>query len=170
MRTSTRTHRPRHGRVPGMGPVRALARAGLVALLLLGTACAGARGPVPEPDRSALDSELRSAQQLYESGNFSLAARRFESVARGADRIGDRELRIRATAAACWSWIADRDRDAVVRCTERLSVYEARQKRPDPRISTLLAMGAIAADQPLPRRALPNSVRPVLETASEAKR
>jgi hypothetical protein len=88
--------------------------AAVAALVSLGlTACQSppvARSSDAE-ERAAVMADLQGGLHLYESGDYVLAASRFEEAARGAQRCRDLSTERRATTAECTSWLRARRLD-----------------------------------------------------------
>jgi len=129
------------------------------------TALAGCATTAPGP-LLAIDAELAAGLDLYASGEFDVAARRFSVAAGEARRDGRRELERQARAAECTAWLRARRIDRFSRCTDRLEELQRRARRSDPGVNTLFALGAIAGERPPPRLRIPRDVQPLLRAAS----
>ena len=146
------------------------ATAAAVAALTASLACAGAGGPIGGSDPAAAieaRSGVRMGVDLYESGEFAMAARRFADAANAAYRAADGSLEGRATAAECVAWLRARELAALAECSHRLERLQRRTRRSDPGVNTLIAVGAVAGERPLPRLRIPNGVRPLIVDASK---
>ena len=136
-----------------------------VAALLAFSACATSGSRTPEQSRAAqrvVMEHVDAGLNLYESGDFVLAARRFESAGAGAKRCGDLSMERRAVTGACTSWLRARRLGELAECTARLEALQRRERRSDPGLNTLLAIGAIAGGRPLPPFKVPNAVHPIV--------
>ncbi len=142
----------------------ALATAALAACATDGTRL-GAR-PAPEAIARAVVAGL----DLYEAGEFVVAAERFREVARDAHALGSRESERRATIAECTAWLRARALDEFDVCTRRLAHLYRRTNRAEPGIGTLLALGAIAGDREPPPFRVASDVAPLIHAAAEGRR
>jgi hypothetical protein len=107
---------------------------------------------------------------LYASGEFVLAARRFAIAGQQASAVGDRDLERRALTGQCLAWLRAHRLPELAHCSESLERAQRRLRRPDPGVNTLVALGAIAGGRPLPPLHLPRSVRPlILGAAGEGR-
>lgn len=113
--------------------------------------------------RANIDSGLA----LYEAGDFVLAAQRFREAAIGARNCGSLPMERKATTAACTALLQARLLDEFGACTERLEGLHRRERRSDPGLNTLLAMGAVAADRPIPPFRVPSAVHPIVRAAAK---
>jgi hypothetical protein len=112
-----------------------------------------------------VEENVRSGLVLYESGDFVLAARRFREAGRGARGFGDLTLERKATTAECTAWLRARRLRDVSECTLRLEGLHRRERRADPGLNTLLAMGAVAGGRPIPPFRVPTAVHPIVRAA-----
>lgn len=133
---------------------------------LVACATAGAPGPFPaERMRASLDAGL----DLYDAGDFVLAARRFREAAARADSLEAPELGRKATAGECVAWLRARQLDELAECSQRLERRQRRARRSDPGVNTLVALGAVAGGRPLPTLRVPGSVRPLIEESARER-
>ena len=101
------------GGTPGGAIARRLgvAAAGAAAALSV-LACVTPPPPPPSEDRkmeaARVMADVEKGGELYASGDFVLAARRFESAAAGARNCGDLAMERKTTAAECTSWLRAR--------------------------------------------------------------
>jgi hypothetical protein len=145
------------------------ATATAVAALSVLAACAASSPPRADEAR-AIRIDVEAGLDLYEAGDFELAARRFRSAGDAAARCGDLSMQTRAVTAECTAWLRARRSAEFAVCTQRLEPLQARRPRSDPGVNTLLALGAVAGGRPLPPHRIPNAVRPfVLEAAQESR-
>ncbi len=72
----------------------------------------------------------------------------------------------RAMTGECTSWLRARRLGELAECTERLEALQRRQRRSDPGLNTLLAIGAIAGGRPLPPFKVPNAVHPIVRASA----
>ncbi len=138
--------------------------------LALCVACAGARGAVEVPADSAYWAARASIDvglELYASGELVLAAHRFENASHHASVSGDADLARRAVAAECMAWLRARDLPAFSDCSQRLEGLQREARHADPGVNTLIGLGAIAGDRPLPPLRIPHEVLPVVRAARE---
>ena len=127
----------------------------------------------PNPDPRNIDTapaSLRAGLALYEEHEFARAGRQFHDAVETALRNGDRDLAHRATVAECTSWLRARQLREFCSCSKTLSVSQRRTRTTDPRVNTLIAMGAIAEGKSLPSLKTPRTVRSVLRFAVEEER
>jgi hypothetical protein len=145
------------------------AAAGAVAALCVLAACA-APPPPTRAQAAAVRADVDAGLDLYELREFSLAAQRFHSAAAGAHRFGDETTERNATIAECTSWLRAAANGNFAACSQRLERLQARTRRPDPGVNTLIALGAVAGGRPIPPYRIPSAVRPVvLEAAKESR-
>ncbi|MDJ0847645.1 MAG: hypothetical protein QNK04_04585 [Myxococcota bacterium] len=111
--------------------------------------------------------DVRSGRVLYESGDFVLAANRFHEAAVGARNCGDLSMERKTTSAECTAWLRARRLSEFSSCTERLETLHRRERRSDPGLNTLLAMGAVAGGRPLPPFRVPSAVHPLVRAAAK---
>jgi hypothetical protein len=156
------------GRRAGGAPARRAAAAGAAAALLAWAGCATPRAPSVSPleVRAQIDAGLG----LYESGEFALAAQRFREAADAAAKIGARATSRGAVTAECAAWMRARRLDELSECTLRLEGLQRRESRADPGVNTLLALGAIAGQRPLPGFRVPQAVHPIVRAAALEER
>lgn len=143
----------------------------VAALLMTGAAALACESP---PSRGygrvawAPSSEsLRAGLELYAAQEFSRAGEEFRSAAQAARAEGDRDLAHRARIAECSAWVRARRPQELCSCAESLAASQRRLRTGDPRVNTLIALGAIAGGQPLPTLRTPSTVRQVLRGAAE---
>lgn len=122
------------------------------------------RGP---SNAAAARSNLASGLGMYESADYTLAARRFEMAARQARAAGDRGLEKQAVTAECTAWLRARELSELADCTTHLEYLQRHSNSSDPGVNTLIAMGAIAGNRPLPPFRVPTSIQPLLRQAAQ---
>jgi hypothetical protein len=150
------------------GAATAAAVAALILLLFAGTGCE-TTAPTPVRTSSAAAqarANLRAGLDLYESGEFSLAAQRFKTGAVEAHAARDRVLEKKAVTAECTSWLRGRRLAELAECTNRLELLQRTERRSDPGVNTLIAFGAIAGQRPLPELRIPNEVQALVRQAA----
>jgi hypothetical protein len=113
--------------------------------------------------RENLDAGL----DLYAAGDFVLAAQRFQDGAQGARRCGDLPMERKATTAECTAWLRARRLGDLSSCTLRLEALHRKERRSDPGLNTLLAMGAVAGHRALPPFRVPGAVHPMVRAAAK---
>ncbi len=136
--------------------------------LALSVACAGAHATVEAPTDSAYWAARASIDvglELYASGEVILAAHRFQDASYHAAVSGDADLERRAVAAECMAWLRARELPVFSDCTQRLEGLQREARHADPGVNTLIGLGAVAADRPLPPLRIPNEVLPVVRAA-----
>ncbi|MBW2270545.1 MAG: hypothetical protein JRH16_18420, partial [Deltaproteobacteria bacterium] len=84
-----------------------------------------------------------------------------------ARRCGVLPMERKATTAECTAWLQARKLGELASCTERLEALHRRERRSDPGLNTLLAMGAVAGDRPIPPFRVPSAVHPILRAAAK---
>lgn len=145
------------------GAATAAAVAALVSL-----ACQSPPPRAPDPaEARRVKENVRSGLVLYESGDYVLAAQRFREAGDGARGCGDLTLERQATTAECTSWLRARRLRDVSECTLRLEGLHRRERRADPGLNTLLAMGAVAGGRPIPPFRVPTAVHPIVRAAAK---
>lgn len=140
----------------------------LTALALL-SGCSATRAPRETASTGAAESvrsNTRAGLSLYATGDYALAARRFEQAADEARRCGEPAVERRTRSAECTAWLRARRLPELARCSERLEALQRRAARSNPGVATLIALGAIAGDRPLPGLRMPPGVRPVVKAAA----
>jgi len=156
-------------------PSRARARRGLAGAAIAAAAAgllacvpAARTGPQPEAGRHAeIQTALRDGVRLYESREYVLAAGRFETAARLAERGGEGRLAARAAAAECTSWLLAHRLGELDACSARLDGLQRRIHRTHPGANALIALGAVAGGRPLPGVNVPRPVRAVVQPGPE---
>lgn len=150
------------------GAATAAAVAALTLLLVAGTGCETVP-PASAPTSSAsaqARANVRAGLSLYESGEYSLAAKRFNTGAVEAYAARDRVLEKKAVTAECTSWLRGRRLAELAECTNRLELLQRNERRSEPGINTLIAFGAIAGERPLPQLRIPNEVQVLVRQAA----
>jgi len=154
----------------GIGRHRAATAIAVAALCGFALACASGRPPsparAPNPTAAAR-SNLSAGLALYESADYTLAARRFELAGKQARQARDQDLTKQAVTAACTAWLRARALPELADCTSQLEYLQRRSRSSDPGVNTLIAMGAIAGQRPLPPFRVPNSIQPLLQQAAK---
>ena len=140
-----------------------------VAALLLSVAC---ETPPPAPpanpnEAAEVRANIDAGLALYDAGDYVLAAQRFRDAAIGARNCGSLPMERKATTAACASLLQARKLPEFSACTESLERLHRRERRSDPGLNTLLAMGAISGDRPIPPFRVPSAVHPVVRAAAK---
>ena len=165
---------PSGGRIENEASLRrywaatAAAVAALTVLLVAGTGC---ETVPPKPVRTTSAAaqawaNVRAGLSLYESGEYSLAAQRFNTGAVEAHAARDRVLEKKAVTAECTSWLRGRRLAELAECTNRLELLQRSERRSEPGINTLIAFGAIAGERPLPELRIPNEVQALIRQAA----
>ena len=126
------------------------------------------RGASVDPEAAAqVRANVDSGLLLYASGDYVIAAQRFREAAEGANRCGSLPMERKATTAECTAWLQARQLAELSACTERLEALHRRERRSDPGLNTLLAMGAVAGDRPILAFRVPPPVHPILRAAAK---
>jgi hypothetical protein len=121
-----------------------------------------------DPDQARLVmADVDAGLDLYASADYVLAAQRFREAAAGARRCGDLALERRSSTAECTAWLRARRLGELSACTQRLEALHRRERRSDPGLNTLLAMGAVAGGRPLPPFRVPSAVHPFVRAAAK---
>ena len=141
--------------------------AAIAALVPVLMACETPTPPLNPAEARMVRADIDSGLNLYEARDFVLAAHRFEAAAKGARRCGDLSMERRATTAECTSWLRARRLDDFSLCTARLEALHRRERRADPGLNTLLAMGAVAGGRPIPPFRVPAAVHPMVRAAAK---
>jgi hypothetical protein len=130
---------------------------------------AGCQTPAaPDPAQARLvQASVDAGLNLYEAGDYVLAARRFQEAAEGARRCGDLPMERKATTAECAAWLRARRLGELSSCSERLEGLQRKGRRSDPGLNTLLAMGAVAGGRPLPPFRVPSAVHPIVRATAK---
>lgn len=163
------------GERTGGAPLRrhGAATAAAVAVLLaaVGLAAGCAMGPAPllrpTPTLAQARANVTAGLDLYESGELVLAARRFHLASTQANALGERALEKKAVTGECTSWLRARRLGELAACTARLEQLQRRERRSEPGVNTLIALGAIAGQRPLPALRIPNTVEPLFRQAAK---
>ena len=142
--------------------------AALTAFLAGVTGCAPLPPPTSQssPTVAQASANVRAGLSLYESGEYSLAARRFHAGAEEARAARSPLLLKKAVTAECTSWLRARRLAELAECTERLEELQRRERRSEPGVNTLIAFGAIAGGRPLPELRIPNTVQALVRQAA----
>jgi len=111
----------------------------------------------------AIDDGVR----LYESREYTMAARRFAMGAQLAEQLGDRPLAWRALAAECTSWLLARQLPEFDDCSARLEEVQRRTHETSGGTNALIALGAVAGGRPQPAVNIPRAVRQVTRPGLE---
>jgi hypothetical protein len=147
---------------------RAAVASAVVALGLPLAACQSTPPSSPDPDEARrVRADVDGGLNLYDAGDYVLAAHRFHAAAEGAQRCGSLSMERRATQAECTSWLRARRLAEFSSCTGRLETLHRREHRADPGLNTLLAMGAVAGGRPIPPFRVPAAVHPMVRAASK---
>jgi hypothetical protein len=151
------------------GAATAAAVAALFAAVGALAGCAGVPTAVRRP--AAIEAQARAnvaaGLDLYESGEFVLAARRFRAASNQASTVGKRELEKKAVTGECTAWLRARRLGELAECSERLERLQRRERRSEPGVNTLIALGAIAGQRPAPALRIPNTVEPLFRQAAK---
>ena len=158
---------------PGGAMARRCRAAAVAAVAaLLGLSACNTSYPRVRPqqgDPQAVMEAVQSGLDFYTSADYVVAARRFEEAARGARVCGDLTMERKATAAECTSWLRARRLENLDACGMRLEALQRQERRSDPGLNTLLAMGAIAGDRPLPPFRVSTAVHPIMRASARAQ-
>ena len=149
---------------PMRGAVVAVAAA---ALLLLSACVHQGTATRPTVTAQAVQSDIDAGLDLYASGEFSMSAQRFRLAADGAVSLGDHATQRNAVVAECMAWLRERRLQELSQCTLRLERLQRRQRRTDPGVNTLMAVGAIAGNRAIPPFKLPSAVHPIVRAAAK---
>jgi len=151
------------------GAATVAAVAALIAAVGALAGCAGVPTPMRRPE--AIEAQARAnvaaGLDLYESGEFVLAARRFHAASNQASAIGERALEKKAVTGECTAWLRARSLEEFAECTARLERLQRRERRSEPGVNTLIALGAIAGQRPAPALRIPNTVEPLFRQAAK---
>ena len=140
----------------------------IAALVPVFAACETTPPAMPDPEEARrVRADVEGGLNLYDAGDFVLAAHRFRSAAEGAERCGSLSMERRATQAECTSWLRARRLGDFSDCTQRLETLHRREHRADPGLNTLLAMGAVAGGRPIPPFRVPAAVHPIVRAAAK---
>lgn len=146
---------------------RAAARHGILLLLASATWSCLACASVHDPGTSrAARSSVAAALDLYEAGEYTLAAERFAQAAGRAAAAHQETLERQSVTGECLAWLHARRLPELAECSRRLEKLQRRARRPDPALNTLVALGAVAGDRPLPALRIPTAVRPLVQAAA----
>jgi hypothetical protein len=154
------------------GAATVAAVAALIAAVGVAAGCA--TGPTslgrPTPTAAQARANVTAGLDLYESGEFVLAARRFHVASTQASALHERALEKKAVTGECTAWLRARRLEELAECTARLERLQRRERRSDPGVNTLIALGAIAGQRPPPALRIPNTVEPLFrQTAKESQ-
>lgn len=142
--------------------------AAVAALVPVFAACQATPNPPPDPNEARrVRADIEGGLNLYDAGDFVLAAHRFHAAAEGAERCGSLSMERRATQAECTSWLRSRRLADFSECTGRLETLHRKEQRADPGLNTLLAMGAVAGGRPIPPFRVPAAVHPMVRAAAK---
>lgn len=146
---------------------RLAAAAGAAAALVLLGACQTPPAPRDPAQARQVMEDVHSGLALYESRDFVLAAHRFNEAAFGARNLGDLSMERRSTTGECAAWLRARRLPEFSSCAQRLEALHRRERRSDPGLNTLIAMGAVAGHRPLPPFRVPSAVHPIVRQAAQ---
>jgi hypothetical protein len=163
------------GRKPGgallrrHGAATVAAVAALIAAVGAIAACTAVPTPMRGPGASAARARanVTAGLDLYESGEFVLAARRFHAASTQARAAGVRALEKKSVVGECTAWLRARRMGELAECTARLERLQRRERRSEPGVNTLIALGAIAGQRPAPALRIPNTVQPLFRQAAK---
>ena len=161
------------GRKPDGAPLRrhgaatVAAVAALIAAVGAAVGCTAVTTPVRRPWATAAQARanVTAGLDLYESGEFVLAARRFHAASTQASAEGVRALEKKSVVGECTAWLRARRLGELGECSERLERLQRRERRSEPGVNTLIALGAIAGQRPAPALRIPNTVQPLFRQA-----
>ena len=147
---------------------RAAIAVAVAALVTVLAACQSTPNPPPDLNEARrVRADIEGGLNLYDAGDFVLAAHRFHAAAQGAERCGSLSMERRATQAECTAWLRARRLGEFSECTGRLEVLHREEQRADPGLNTLLAMGAVAGGRPIPPFRVPAAVHPMVRAAAK---
>ncbi len=151
------------------GAATVAAVAALIAAVGAAVGCAMAPTPGRGPSASAAQARanLTAGLDLYESGEFVLAARRFHVASTQARAAGERALVKKSVTGECTAWLRARRLEDLAECAARLERLQRRERRSEPGVNTLIALGAIAGQRPPPALRIPNTVEPLFRQATK---
>ena len=145
------------------GRARSLVLVSLASAALSLLACV----TVKDPGASrAARSSAEAALDLYEAGEYTLAAERFAHASKQAASAREDTLERKSVTGECLAWLHARRLSELAGCSLRLERLQRRARRPDPAANTLVALGAVAGDRALPALRVPTSVRPLVRAAA----
>jgi hypothetical protein len=154
----------------GTQSVRRSRRRGRVVVGSLAAALLACTGSLPPPGGSdRVERSIEAGLSLYASGEFVVAAQRFQEASESAHALRLRDLEKRAAIAECTSWLRARAIREFDACTRKLERMHRRANRAEPGIGTLLALGAIAGDRPSPPFRVASDVAPIIRAAGEGR-
>jgi hypothetical protein len=130
-------------------------------------ACQASPPPATAVEAHRLRANLDTGLDLYAAGDFVLAAHRFAEAAHAARRFGSVPMERKATAAECTAWLRARRLGEFSHCTQRLEGVHRRERRSDPGLNALLALGAVAGQRPPPPVRVPASVHALLRAPEQ---
>lgn len=161
------------GRSAGGGAARrhraatAAAVAALIAVVGITAGCETVTTSVQTPSLLArAHANVAAGLDLYEAAEFAVAADRFHSAAAQARAARDRTLEKKAVTAECTARLRARALADLAECTSRLERLQRRARRSEPGVNTLVALGAIAGQRPLPTLRIPNTVQSLVQAAA----
>ena len=120
----------------------------------------------PPPGLSRMQRSLDAGLELYDAGEYTLAAARFGEASRQARFVRRPEAAKRALAASCVSRLRAGAREQFASCTETLEGMQRRARRVEPGVGALLALGAIAGERKLPPYRVDPAVYRVIRSAA----
>ncbi len=152
-------------RLRGMRPCGARSR--VLVFLASATLSLVACVTVQDPAASrAARSSAEAALDLYEAGEYTLAAERFAHASKRAASAREDALERKSVTGECLAWLHARRLPELAECSKRLEKLQRRARRPDPALNTLVALGAVAGDRALPALRIPTSVRPLVQAVA----
>ena len=124
-------------------------------------------GPSDLEQARRVQAGIDAGLNLYEAGDYVLAARRFQEVAQGARFHRDLPMERKIRTAECTAWLRARRLGDLSACSERLETLQRKGRRSDPALNTLLALGAVAGGRPLPPFRVPSAVHPIVRATAK---
>jgi len=155
----------KNGGLQSAGALRRGRRAAIACAVAALFACATGGGAVDGVAR--LERANAAGLDLYDAGEYRVAARRFQDAGREARALRDRDAEKRAVTAECAAWLRARALGELSDCTDRLGSLHRHARRAAPGLGALLSVGAIAGQRPLPLYRVSPEVAPVLRAASD---
>jgi hypothetical protein len=124
-------------------------------------------GPADLEQARRVQAGIDAGLNIYEAGDYVLAARRFQEVAQVSRFHRDVPMERKIRTAECTAWLRARRLGDLSACSERLETLQRKGRRSDPALNTLLALGAVAGGRPLPPFRVPSAVHPIVRATAK---
>jgi hypothetical protein len=124
-------------------------------------------GPADLEQARRVQAGIDAGLNLYEAGDYVLAARRFQEMAQVSRFHRDVPMERKIRTAECTAWLRARRLGDLSACSERLETLQRKGRRSDPALNTLLALGAVAGGRPLPPFRVPSAVHPIVRATAK---